>query len=88
MERARYTLKITTLHEFWTPLTCVHPHSDAPNVVRTPESSFFGLEALGYTFEPHYASLPVGGGVSLPRMHYVDEGETHTSKEDIIYITF
>jgi len=45
-----------------------------PLVVRTPDSRFAGLDALGYNFKANYVSFPFGGGVSLPRMHYVDEG--------------
>ncbi|KAG7159243.1 putative Haloalkane dehalogenase-like 2, partial [Homarus americanus] len=44
-----------------------------PHVVRTPEERFRGLEAVGYTFKPNYVDLPVGGGRTLPRVHYVDE---------------
>ena len=42
--------------------------------IRTPDSRFAGLEKYGYTFQPNYAELPLGGGITLPRMHYVDEG--------------
>lgn len=45
-----------------------------PPVVRTPEECFKGLEAVGYTFRPNYVELPIGGGKTLPRVHYIDEG--------------
>lgn len=45
-----------------------------PGVVRTPEERFQGLEALGYTFKANYVELPIGGGKTLPRVHYIDEG--------------
>lgn len=45
-----------------------------PAVVRTPEECFNGLEAMGYTFKPNYVELPIGGGKTLPRVHYIDEG--------------
>lgn len=57
--------------------------SDIPVVVRTPESRFQGLDALGYTFKPNYVELPVGGGITLPRMHYVDEGP-RDAKETVL----
>ena len=44
------------------------------SVVRTPEDRFEGLEGLGYKFAPHYVELPIGGGKTLPRVHYIDEG--------------
>lgn len=47
-----------------------------PLVVRTPEECFKGLEATGYPFRPNYVELPIGGGKTLPRVHYIDEGET------------
>ena len=50
------------------------PHDAPPLVVRTPESRFSGLDRAGYDFEPNYVSFPLGGGVSLPRVHYLDEG--------------
>lgn len=59
-------------------------------VVRTPEERFLGLDKLGYPFSPNYLSIDVrhpwntlfesnvlvqaGCGVSLPRVHYLDEG--------------
>jgi len=48
--------------------------SRVPTVVRTPESRFGGLEKLGYPFSPNYYSIDAGCGVTLPRVHYVDEG--------------
>ena len=39
---------------------------------RTPEESFTGLGALGYTFTPHFVEL-CGGNLHLPRVHYIDE---------------
>lgn len=47
---------------------------NVPAVVRTPEERFCGLEAVGYAFKSHYVALPIGGGKTLPRVHYVDEG--------------
>lgn len=44
-----------------------------PPVLRTPEESFTGLGALGYTFTPHFVEL-CGGNLHLPRVHYIDEG--------------
>ena len=41
---------------------------------------FSGLERLGYGFRPNYVAFPLGGRVSLPRMHYVDEGPREGSK--------
>ena len=32
------------------------------------------------TFQSNYISFPIGGGLSLPRMHYVDEGPKEGSK--------
>uniref|UniRef100_A0A6A7FP86 Haloalkane dehalogenase-like n=1 Tax=Hirondellea gigas TaxID=1518452 RepID=A0A6A7FP86_9CRUS len=52
-------------------------------VVRTPDDRFIGLDKLGYTFAPHYASLPAGGGKTLPRVHYVDEGP-RDAKETVL----
>ena len=46
-----------------------------PDVLRTPEERFDGLEAVGYAFDPHY--IQVGG----LRVHYVDEGNSK-SKND------
>jgi len=43
-------------------------------VLRTPPECFAGVHALGYTFDANYAHLPIGGGKTLPRVHYVDEG--------------
>lgn len=48
-----------------------------PMVVRTPEECFKGLEEIGYDFRPNYVELPIGGGKTLPRVHYIDEGETN-----------
>lgn len=45
-----------------------------PMVVRTPEECFRGLEEAGYPFRPNYVELPAGGGKTLPRVHYIDEG--------------
>lgn len=45
-----------------------------PLVVRTPEECFKGLEEIGYSFRPNYAELSIGGGKTLPRVHYIDEG--------------
>lgn len=53
------------------------------SVVRTPEERFQGLDAIGYTFKPNYIELPVGGGKTLPRVHYVDEGP-RDAKETIL----
>ena len=39
--------------------------------LRTPDSRFSGLDKYGYTFSPNYVDLPLGGGITLPRMHYV-----------------
>ena len=47
----------------------------APAVVRTPEERFKDLPAAGYPFQPNYVDLPIGGGKTLPRVHYVDEGK-------------
>jgi len=44
------------------------------SVVRTPDTLFEGLPDLGYPFSPHYVTLKVKDGVTLPRVHYVDEG--------------
>lgn len=54
-----------------------------PGVVRTPEERFQGLEALGYTFKANYVELPIGGGKTLPRVHYIDEGPSD-AKETIL----
>lgn len=43
-------------------------------VVRTPAERFQGLEAVGYAFKANYVELPIGGGKTLPRVHYIDEG--------------
>ena len=43
-----------------------------PEVLRTPEERFDGLEAAGYPFEPHYLELSNG-----LRVHYVDVGEAN-----------
>ncbi|KAK7051122.1 hypothetical protein SK128_002883 [Halocaridina rubra] len=51
-----------------------------PAVVRTPEDRFKGLDAVGYAFKPNYVELPVGGGKTLPRLHYVDEGPKDASE--------
>lgn len=51
--------------------------SRVPVTVRTPEDRFNGLEKLGYNFEPNYFSIDAGCGVTLPRVHYVDEGPRH-----------
>jgi len=54
--------------------------SDFARVVRTPEERFKGLDSLGYDFEENYVELPVGGGKTLPRMHYVDEGPKYATE--------
>ena len=46
-----------------------------PLVLRTPDECFYDLEHLGYNFKPNYVELPIGGGKTLPRLHYVDEGK-------------
>ena len=51
--------------------------------LRTPDSRFSGLDKYGYTFSPNYVDLPLGGGITLPRMHYVDEGPKN-AKETIL----
>ena len=51
-----------------------------PLVVRTPEERFKGLAELGYDFKANYFDIPAGGGVSLVRMHYVDEGPRKAAK--------
>jgi len=53
------------------------------SVVRTPEDQFEGLHHLGYDFAPNYVELPVGGGKTLPRVHYVDAGPKD-AKETIL----
>ncbi|KAK4293300.1 hypothetical protein Pmani_033994 [Petrolisthes manimaculis] len=45
-----------------------------PAVVRTPDHRFEDVGRLGYAFQPNYVDLPIGGGVCLPRVHYIDEG--------------
>lgn len=57
-----------------TPLYRLVAASRVATVVRTPEESFRGLERLGYAFQPNYLSIDAGCGVSLPRVHYLDEG--------------
>jgi haloalkane dehalogenase len=50
-----------------------------PVVIRTPDERFLGLNQLGYSFKPNYVSFPLGGPVSAPRVHYVDEGPRDAS---------
>lgn len=45
-----------------------------PVVVRTPGERFQDLASVGYPFMPNYVDLPIGGGKTLPRVHYLDEG--------------
>ena len=47
-----------------------------PEVVRTPELRFqlAEIERLGYKFKPNYVHLKIGGEVTLPRVHYLNEG--------------
>ncbi|KAK3870837.1 hypothetical protein Pcinc_023974 [Petrolisthes cinctipes] len=52
-------------------------------VVRTPDHRFGDVGRLGYAFEPNYVDLPIGGGVCLPRVHYIDEGP-RDAKETIL----
>jgi len=48
--------------------------SPKPLMVRTPEERFNNLEKLGYNFKENYLSIDAGCGVTLPRVHYIDEG--------------
>ncbi|KAF2345764.1 Serine aminopeptidase S33, partial [Trinorchestia longiramus] len=48
--------------------------SPVPTVVRTPEERFDNAAKLGYPYQGKYVELPIGGGKTLPRMHYIDEG--------------
>ncbi|XP_018014525.1 haloalkane dehalogenase, partial [Hyalella azteca] len=57
--------------------------SPLASVVRTPDSRFDNAAKLGYTFKPNYVELPIGGGKTLPRVHYVDEGP-RDAKETIL----
>lgn len=68
-------LSVLSVKELALGLVTVLRRKKKPVVVRTPEERFLGLEKIGYTFKPNYVELPIGGGKSLPRVHYIDEGE-------------
>ncbi|XP_068246514.1 haloalkane dehalogenase-like [Palaemon carinicauda] len=53
---------------------CIIFQRTTPIVVRTPEENFKDLASTGYPFKPNYVELPIGGGKTLPRVHYLDEG--------------
>jgi hypothetical protein len=52
-------LLLHLLKQLLSPLYRLLLAARVPTVVRTPESRFRGLEALGYTFQANYLSIDV-----------------------------
>ncbi|KAK3882797.1 hypothetical protein Pcinc_012844 [Petrolisthes cinctipes] len=76
-------LSIVSAKELLIGLMFIMRRKKKPVVVRTPEDRFLGLEKIGYTFKSNYVELPIGGGKTMPRVHYIDEGP-RDAKETIV----
>jgi len=75
-----FLLLLCLLQRLLLPIFNLFITKPCATIVRTPETRFEGLNALGYPFAPHYLSLKVGGFKTLPRVHYVDEGPDNAEK--------
>jgi len=73
-------LTLCLIKQLLLPLFSAFSSKPKSSVVRTPETVFEGLPDLGYPFSPHYITLKVKDGATLPRVHYVDEGPRNATE--------